>query len=444
MATHTIRKGLNLPIEGSISSSDYTTEKDPEFVALLPQESWGIKPQMLVKIDEEVKIGTPLFRDKRDPKVIFTAPAAGIIHAINRGERRAVQSVVIKVKNFEDSIKLDNDYKCRESLKEILATSGLWPNLRQRPFDTVANSNDLPNAIFVTATNTHPLAADPYHLVKDRNSDIKAGLKAMCELSNGKVYFSMSSKKQWENYLIPEVEDHTFNGPHPAGNVGVHINALHPVNMERRVWHIDVQNLADIGLFLTSGALPTERIVAIVGPAAIEQKLIQTRHGASIEAFKDYAEPNSRFISGSVLSGATANPGEPLGYLSRYSQQISIVNDSLEREFMGWMKPVGSRWSFSGAYLAKFFKKSFKVDTDTNGSERAIVPSGAYEKVMPCDIMATQLIKALVSDDIDNSEKLGALELVEEDMALCEYVCPSKINITESLRTMLTRIEKES
>ena len=444
MATYTIKKGLNLPIAGSTSTTDCVQGAAAQQVALLPQEAWGIKVQMLVAVGDQVKVGSPLFCDRRDPDVIFTSPAAGTVAAVNRGARRAVQSVVIDVANFDEHAEMPSSDGSRASLVATLAASGLWPNLRQRPFDKVALSGTTPQAIFVTATDTNPLAVDPLHLVAGREADVQAGLKAMLTLSGGKVYFNTDGANDWSAFLVEGVEQHGFKGPHPAGNAGVHINALHPVNLERNVWHVDVQNLADMGAYLNSGKVPTARKVAVVGPAASKSEIVETQRGASMNVFSSYANSTVRFVSGSLLAGATANPGEEKGFLGRFAQQVSIVDDTPEREFINWMKPIGSRWSMSGTYLAKFIKKSFTTDTDLNGGERAIVPIGSYEKVMPFDIMPTQLIKALASNDVTMAEKLGVLEIVEEDIALCQYVCPSKVDITDMLRTMLTLIEKES
>ena len=444
MATYTIKKGLNLPIAGSTSTTDCVQGAAAQRVALLPQEAWGIKVQMLVAVGDQVKVGSPLFCDRRDPDVIFTSPAAGTVAAVNRGARRAAQSVVIDVANFDEHAEMPSSDGSRASLVATLAASGLWPNLRQRPFDKVALSSATPQAIFVTATDTNPLAVDPLHLVAGRETDVQAGLKAMLTLSGGKVYFNTDGANDWSAFLVEGVEQHAFKGPHPAGNAGVHINALHPVNLARNVWHVDVQNLADMGAYLNSGKVPTARKVAVVGPAASKSEIVETQRGASMDVFSSYANSTVRFVSGSLLAGATANPGEEKGFLGRFAQQVSIVDDAPEREFINWMKPIGSRWSMSGTYLAKFVKKSFTTDTDLNGGERAIVPIGSYEKVMPFDIMPTQLIKALASNDVTMAEKLGVLEIVEEDIALCQYVCPSKVDITDMLRTMLTLIEKES
>jgi Na+-transporting NADH:ubiquinone oxidoreductase subunit A len=250
--------------------------------------------------------------------------------------------------------------------------------------------------------------------------------------------------EDWAALLADGVTHQTFKGKHPAGNAGVHINALDPVGTERMVWHIDYQSVADLGEFVSEGKLATERCVAVVGPAALQTGIMKTRRGASTGNFKSFAKDGKvRFISGSVLDGATADPETEKGYIGRYSHQLTVLDDSPERELLNWVMPVGKRWSLTNSYLAKFFRKSFKTDTDMNGALRAIVPIGVYERVMPMDILPTQMIKALASDDLEGAEKLGVLELAEEDLALCQYVCPSKVDITGQLRAMLTRIEKE-
>lgn len=447
MAVHKIKQGLDVPIHGALENPSVVDGPAVGHVALLPQESWGIKVQMLAQVGDKVQAGTPLFRDRRDMDVVFTSPVAGTLEAVNRGARRAVQSVVVKVDGSGESVsfdKVDPKTADRETLVKSLCASGLWPNLRQRPFDKVAQSGETPRSIFVTAMDTNPLAVDPLALLAGREEDFQVGLSALCKLSGGATYLCTKQGQDWSAFLADGVTHETFAGRHPAGNAGVHINALDPVGPERMVWHIDYQGVAEIGAFLRHGQVPSERVVAIVGPAATKTALVKTLRGASTEAFQDYApaEP-TRFVSGSLISGATADPGSERGYLGRFAHQLTLVDDAPEREFVGWTKPIGSRWSLSNAYLAKFLKKKFRVDTDLNGGERAIVPIGNYEKVMPMDILATQMIKALASDDLEGAEKLGVLELAEEDIALCQYVCAAKIDITDMLRAMLTRIEKE-
>ncbi|MFK5956248.1 MAG: NADH:ubiquinone reductase (Na(+)-transporting) subunit A [Planctomycetota bacterium] len=447
MAVHKIKQGLDLPIHGALENHSLVDGPSVDRVALLPQESWGIKVQMLAHEGDKVQIGSPLFRDRRDPDVVFTSPGAGTVEAVNRGAKRAVLSVVVKLDGSADAVsfdKLDPGTCDRAALVTALTASGLWPNLRQRPFDKVAVSAETPRSIFVTAMDTQPLAPSPKEMLAGREEAFKLGLTALCKLSGGATYLCTKAGEDWAELSVDGVSQEQFAGPHPAGNAGVHINALDPVNMERKVWHIDYQGVAEIGEFLLSGVVPTERRVAVVGPAAEKCAVYKTRRGATTSAFTSACSPKGvRFVAGSLLSGATADPGSDKGYLGRYTHQLSLVDDAPEREFLGWVKPVGTRWSLTNTYFAKFVKKKFRIDTDINGGVRAIVPLGNYEKVMPMDILPTHLIKSLAANDVETAEKLGALELGEEDLALCQYVCPSKIDITDMLRAMLTRIEKE-
>ncbi|PCJ53468.1 MAG: NADH:ubiquinone reductase (Na(+)-transporting) subunit A [Planctomycetota bacterium] len=447
MAVYKIKKGLDLPIHGALENHSLVDGPAVDRVALLPQESWGIKVQMLAQEGDKVQIGSPLYRDRRDPEVVFTSPGAGTLEAVNRGAKRVVLSVVVKLDGSEDAAafdKLDPATADREALVKLLCASGLWPNLRQRPFDKVAPSAETPRSIFVTAMDTHPLAPSPKEMLAGREEAFKTGLTALTKLSGGATFLCTKAGEDWNALSVDGVAQHGFSGPHPAGNAGVHINALDPVNMERKVWHIDYQGVAEIGEFLMSGVVPTERRVAVVGPAAEKCAIYKTRRGATTTAFTSVCAPKGvRFVAGSLLSGATADPGSAKGYIGRYTHQLSLVDDAPEREFLGWVKPVGSRWSLTNTYFAKFVKKKFRIDTDINGGLRAIVPLGNYEKVMPMDILPTHLIKSIAANDLETAEKLGVLELAEEDLALCQYVCPSKIDITDMLRAMLTRIEKE-
>ena len=447
MAVINIKRGLDLPIHGALASNSMIDGPAIDRVALLPQEAWGIKVKMLVETGQEVQIGTPLYCDRRDPSVLFTSPAAGTVQAVNRGARRAVLSVVIDVAQNEQQVafeKLDLASADRDSLVAALCKSGLWPCLRQRPFNKVAVSSETPRSIFVTAMDTSPLAAGPLAMLAGREDAFKAGLQALTKLSGGATFLCTAAGEDWAATLADGVTHQTFKGKHPAGNAGVHINALDPVGTERMVWHIDYQSVADLGEFVAEGKLATERRVAVVGPAALQTGIMKTRRGASTGNFKSFAKDGKvRFVSGSVLDGTTADPETEKGYVGRYSHQLTLLEDSPERELLNWVMPVGKRWSLTNSYLAKFFRKSFKTDTDMNGALRAIVPIGVYERVMPMDILPTQMIKALASDDLEGAEKLGVLELAEEDLALCQYVCPSKVDITGQLRAMLTRIEKE-
>lgn len=443
----TIKRGLDLPIDGRAASPAIHDRLDVRQVALLPQEAHGIKAKVLVEEGQTVKVGDPLFHDRRDDDVLFTAPAAGRVSAVHRGARRVPLSVVIDV---------DGDARAElpaprpggasaDELRAALMGSGLWAYLRRRPFDGVARSTDQPVGIVVTAMDSRPLAPRPQEVLAGREEAFRGGLAALVGLGAAPVHLCVGTDEDWGAWTAEGVRTEVFDGPHPAGNAGTHIHHLCPVGSTRTAWHVGYQGVADIGQFLLSGKLPTSRVVAITGPVVDEPKLVRTRIGASIAAFAggETGIEHPRFVDGSALDGRALELDGPQGFLGRYSNQLTLLNDDVRRELLGWMKPVAGRYSVTNLLLDKFFRKRFTMDTDSNGSLRAIVPIGVYERVMPLDILATQLIKALASHDLEGAEKLGALELAEEDLALCEYVDPCKVPITTMLRDMLTRIEKE-
>lgn len=449
-----IKKGLDLPIPGGLDSPVLERSPEPGRVALLPQQSWGIKVQALANEGDRVQVGTPLYCDRRDPRVSYGSPAAGVLESIVRGDKRLALAFVVRAENFDEQQarpRVDVARASRQELVEALAASGLWPALRQRPFDRVAHSDDVPRAIFVTAMDTEPLAISPREAVRGREEHFRAGLEVLAKLAEKGVRLCSSAEEDWSELRtrggqpLAGVEAHQFRGPHPAGLAGTHIHFLEPVGGPRKVWHVAAQDVADVGEFFATGRVPTARRIAVVGPAARRRAFVQTRRGAEMSTFADFAAPGEvRFIGGSVLSGRTAQPGTPDGWLGRWDRQVSLLGDATEREFLGWSAPIGRRWSALNVYPAKWFGAArLRYDTDLNGSPRAIVPIGAWEKLMPLDVLPTQLIRALASDDLEGSEKLGALELAEEDLALCEFVDQSKTPVTTLLRTMLTRIERE-
>lgn len=453
-----IKRGLNLPLPGGIDSTVLLQAPEPAHVALLPQQSWGIKVQMLAQEGDRVLVGSPLFCDRRDPRVLFTSPAAGVVERVVRGEKRVALAVVVRPDNFNEQApqvaRLDANRASRAELVEALAASGLWPALRQRPFDRVAHSDEVPRSIFVTAMDTEPLAVSPREAVRGREDAFRAGLKALVKLSEKGVWLCSSAEEDWSDLNttngqpIEGVRARQFRGPHPAGLAGTHIHFLDPVGVKRKVWHVAAQDVADIGEFLSSGLLPTRRRVAIVGPAASKTAWVSTRRGADFASFESYADRSQgsvRFISGSPLAGRTAAPGSDAGFLGLWDRQITLLRDETVRDFLGWSVPLGRRWSITNVYPGKFlFPRKMRFDTDLNGSPRAIVPIGVWERVMPLDVLPTPLIKALASGEMEDAEKLGVLELAEEDLALCEFVDQSKTPVTSLLRTMLTRIEKEN
>ena len=444
-----IRRGLNVPLHGAPPSTVVLDRMSASRIALLPQEALGIKCRLLVEEGQTVRAGDPVFCDRRDERVVFTAPRGGRVTSIERGARRAVLAVIIEVDAQAEEAPFETgapDQYSREQLVERLAASGLWPGLRQRPFDCVARTDDHPGAIFVTAHDTRPCSVSPRELIRGREAHFQAGLLVLQQLTEGSVYLCTASNEDWSDCEVPGVQREGFEGPHPAGNAGTHIHFLHPVSDKRVAWHIGAQDVADIGQLFLTGKRPFQRTIALGGPAAKEPKLVRVVQGADLgELLQGEVEANQpRVLNGSALEGQAAELGAASGFLSRYANQVTVLEDEIERDLLGWALPVSGRFTLTNTVLDKFFRRRFKFNTDSNGSLRAIVPIGSYEEVMPLDVLPTQLIKALSSGDVELAEKLGVLELVEEDLALCQFVDPCKVPMTEWLRNMLTSIEKEA
>jgi Na+-transporting NADH:ubiquinone oxidoreductase subunit A len=465
MGAHKIKLGLDLPITGE-PRQEVHEGRAVGSVAVIAADYIGMRPAMAVKVGDVVKRGQLLFEDRKTPGVRFTAPGAGTVVAVNRGERRALQSVVIKLTDAEFAGETKDDEMqsfesftgkkagqlSRDQVRDLLVESGLWTALRARPFSrTPSPSADAPHSIFVTASDTHPLSPDVDVVMAGREDDFQAGLEAVAKLTEGKTYLCKMQGSAVAAGSASGVSVEEFSGPHPAGTVGVHIHTLDPVFREKTVWHIGYQDVIAIGELLRTGKLPTERIVSLAGPLVDRPRLIRTRVGASIDDLtggRELLKPegDTRVVSGSVLHGRDAQ-GEIHGYLGRYHQQISALAEPHEREFMRMVMPGPDVFStvraFVGAIFHQISPRKFAMDASANGSHRAMVPIGMYERVLPIDVMATHLLRALLVHDTVFAEKLGVLELDEEDLALCSFVCPCKNDYTTALRETLTIIEKE-
>ena len=445
-----IRRGLDVPIHGEADASAIVDRLSAKATALLPhQEAPGLKARPLVEEGATVQVGTPLLCDRRDERVLFCSPAAGRVEAIHRGPRRVVLGIQIAVDDFDSMVdfpEINPLTADAETVREALRQSGFWPCLRQRPYDKVADSNESPSALFINGADSAPLAASPHTLIRGRENAFRAGLQVLRRLTEGPVHLCTGPGEDWSAFVVDGVQHTIFSGPHPSGLVGTHIHKLHPVGHKRKVWHIDAQSTADIGQLFLTRRIPTTRVVAVTGPAAKTPKLVRTRRGISmLELLEGEVEATEgRVVNGSPLAGPEASPGTPAGFLGRYANQVTVLEDAVGRDLLGWALPVAGRFTQTNTLFDKFFRKRFKFDTDTNGSLRAIVPIGQYESVMPLDILPTQLVKALLSHDLELAEQLGALELAEEDMALLEFVDNSKQPLTKMLRSMLETIEKES
>ena len=443
-----ITKGLNLPIAGA-PSQQISDAAAVAHVALLGEEFPGMRPSMLVSEGDRVMKGQPLFEDKKNPGVLFTAPASGTVSAIHRGERRVLQSVVIAVDDgaavaFE---RFDADALAtlpRDVVQQQLLASGLWVSLRTRPYSKTPAAGSVPAAIFVNAMDTNPLAADPQPVIAARLAAFNAGLTLLTRLTDGKVHVCQASGGKLGGHPSGQVTFNEFSGPHPAGLPGTHIHFLEPVSHARQVWHLNYQDAIAIGRLFTEGELFAERIVALGGPQVRNPRLLRTCLGASLDEMLagELAEGENRVISGSVLSGTRA--AGPHAFLGRYHLQISVVKEGREKELFGWIMPGREKYSITRTTLGHFLRhKLFNFSTDTNGGERAMVPIGNYERVMPLDILPTHLLRDLLAGDTDGAQALGCLELDEEDLALCTYVCPAKYEYGPLLRDVLTRIEQE-
>ena len=446
-----IKRGLDLPIAGQPSQ---TIHDGPRIrnVALVGFDYNGLKPTMLVQVGDQVRLGQPVFTDKKNPGVQFTAPATGTVIEINRGAKRVFQSLVVEVDPASNEQETFESWPVgalggldREQVRNNLVTSGLWTALRTRPFSKVPAVDSTPHSIFVTAMDSNPLAVDPAQVIAGDAEAFGNGLAVLSCLTDGKVFVCKAAGADIPAGSAGQVVVEEFAGPHPAGLVGTHIHFLDPVGVNKTVWHIGYQDVIAVGKLFVTGKLNVDRVISLGGPVVENPRLVRTRVGASTDELTagQLEGAGNRVISGSVLSGRTARG--PVAYLGRYETQVTALAEGDNRPLLGWLSPGVDRFSAMRIYLSQFTRgKTFAFNTNTNGSPRAIVPIGAYEKVMPLDILPTQLLRLLVVGDIEVAQQLGALELDEEDLALCTYVCPGKYDYGPILRDNLTQIEKES
>ncbi|WP_101759637.1 Na(+)-translocating NADH-quinone reductase subunit A [Oceanicoccus sp. KOV_DT_Chl] len=440
-----INRGLDLPISGTPVQviSDGVKARS---VAVIGFDYVGMKPTMEVQVGDKVKTGQVIFTDKKTEGVKYTAPASGTIAAINRGDKRVLQSVVIDIEGDASEIFAtvsDVTQLSREQIVTTLVDSGQWTAFRTRPYSRVPAPASTPNAIFVAAIDTHPLAADPAVIIAEQATAFADGLTVLSKLTDGKVFVAKAPGAAIETGSAPVVTEE-FAGAHPAGLVGTHMHFLAPVSTRKVAWSIAYQDVIAIGKLFVEGKLYTDRVISLAGPQVERPELVRTRLGANLDELTagKMKVGSNRIISGSVLGGRTASGS--VAYLGRYHQQVTVLLEGSEREFMGWMSPGREKHSVLGIYISQLTKsKLMDFTTTTNGSERAMVPVGNYEKVMPLDILPTQLLRSLIVGDTQMAQDLGCLELDEEDLALCSYVCAGKYEYGPILRDNLTRIEKE-
>jgi Na+-transporting NADH:ubiquinone oxidoreductase subunit A len=459
MATHKITKGLDIPLAGRPMQVVRRTAPATR-VAVVADDFPGMKPRMHVEEGETVKRGQPLFENRKSPGILHTAPGAGRVIGIHRGARRVLQSVVIDLSDseragsprpeelttFDAFTGKPAESLTRDEIRDLLVEAGAWTAFRTRPYSKTPAVDATPAAIFVTAIDTAPLAPLPEVVLADRLPDFERGLRVISKLTEGKTYLCVAEHSDLPDKIDAPVSVERFAGPHPAGTPGVHIHLLEPVGRLKRVWHVGYQDVVAIGHLCDTGELDVSRVVSLAGPLVRDPALVRVRLGAHTD---DVVEGQletgveARVIAGDVLSGKRAD-GEAFSFLGRFDRQISVIQEDRERRFLGWLEPGTDRFSVFRLFASRLKGvKEFDLTTNTHGSPRPMLPWGTYEDVMPMDIIPTFLLRSMMVGDLERAEALGALELDEEDVALCTFVCPSKIVYGPILRRSLELIEAE-
>ncbi|MBN2634245.1 MAG: Na(+)-translocating NADH-quinone reductase subunit A [Bacteroidales bacterium] len=442
-----LKKGLDIRIRG-IAEKVLAEAAEPSLFAVRPVDFPGLIPKLIAKSGDNVQAGSPLFHDKIRPDIVFTSPVSGKVLSVERGDRRKILQVVIEKEGNESFSfrRADPASLNRDEIKKSLLSSGLWPALRQRPYHIVADPGDVPKSIFISGFDSAPLAPD-YNFIADnfQSEAFRTGLKTLAKLTDGKVYLVLNGACKPSQVLSEAegVEISYFSGPHPAGNVGIHIHHLDPVNKGEKVWYINLQDVVTAGILFMEGVYRPERIIALTGSEVINPRYHKVLAGSSVTPLvKENVKPgNMRYISGNVLTGSKIASD---GYLGFYDSQITVIPEGDYFEFFGWASPGLKKFSFHRTFLSSLLpSRDYRLDTNFHGGERAFVLTGKYEKVLPMDIYPMQLLKAIIAEDIDSMENLGIYEVAEEDFALCEFICPSKIEIQSVIRKGLELMIKE-
>lgn len=442
-----IHKGLDLPISGNPEQK--VRQGNPvKHVALIGVDYIDMKPTMLVNVGDKVKTGQLLFNDKKNKGVNFSSPGCGKVIAINRGAKRKFESLVIQLAGEERIRFLDPS--CHsvkdtspEEIRNLLVDSGMWPGFRTRPYGKIPAVDANPTSLFITAIDTSPLAPDPQVIIARSPEEYQLGLKILQRLFDVPIHYCTGAVKLLAAEELNGIEHWSFQGPHPAGLPSTHIHFIDPVHEDKKVWHIGYQDVIALGHLFTTGYLHTEKIVSLAGTAVNSPSLITTRIGANLSEICDQetSQESLRILSGSVLTGRESTGNYT--FLGRYHNQVSVLKESSGRSFCNWLSPGSDRFSIKPLFLSAL-QKHLKIPFSTAlwGGKRAIYPLGTYDQVMPLDIIATSLLKSLVTGDTEKSKDLGCVELIEEDLALCGFVCPGKNEFGAALRQVLTAIER--
>jgi Na+-transporting NADH:ubiquinone oxidoreductase subunit A len=437
-------KGLDIKLQGAAEKKTTVLGLASTY-AVSPLDFEGIVPKMLVKVGDAVKAGTPLFFNKNNASVVFTSPVSGTVAAVVRGEKRRILAVEIAADStiaYEEFGALDVKTATRDQIVELLLKSGLWTLLVQRPYGIIANPADMPKSIFVSAFDSAPLAPDYGYTLADDKQALQKGFEVLARLTEGKVHLSYNAKDAAPAFA--GVELHAFQGKHPAGNVGVQIHHIDPINKGEKVWTVGYADVAIIGRLFLTGKVDMTRTIAVTGAEVSAPAYVKVIAGAKLDSILNRnvaADAHARYISGNVLTGR--NVGKD-GYLGYYANQITVIPEGDNYELLGWAMPRFSKFSVSRAYFSWLFpNRKYNLDTNLNGEERAFVVTGLYEKYLPMDVYPMHLLKAIMAADLDKMEALGIYEVVEEDFALCEFVDPSKTEMQQIIRNGINLMIKE-
>ncbi len=454
-----LKKGLDIRIAGEAEKRVVSIEK-PTTYSISPLEFGNLVPKLLVKVDDVVEAGSPLFFDKYAPEVMFTSPVSGRVSAINRGEKRKILSIEVEADQTQvyKEFSVDLAAMSRQEIVNTLLNSGLWPSIIQRPYGIIAKSTDTPKSIFISGFDSAPLAADMNFVLKDEVANIQKGIEVLGKLTEGKVHLGLKAGEEALLSGISGVEKHVFNGPHPAGNVGIQIHHIDPINKGEVVWTADIQNVAIIGRLFNSGHVDMHKTIAVAGTKVNAPCYVNVLVGTKFSAILGTEEQNaqglgklnkgeeaSRIINGNVLTGTIANLESSVGL---YTKQISVIPEGDKYEMFGWIMPRFNKFSVSHSYFSWILnklcpKKRYDIDTNLNGGKRAMIVTGLYEDYLPMDIYPMYLIKAALAEDIEKMENLGIYEVLPEDMALCEFVDPSKTDIQAIIQNGINLMIKE-
>ena len=442
--TKKLTKGYNIKIEGTPSGSD-PKEFTSSTYAIKPTDFFGIAPipKLIPELNTEVKAGDPLLYDKQNEQLVYTAPVSGEVVEIKRGPKRRIDEVIIVAdgtQQFKQFPTLDAATLTRESVQERLIESGAWHFIRQRPFNVSANPNDTPKGIFISGFDTSPMAPAMDIAMAGKEQYFQAGINALAAMAP--VHLSVEKGNQIAAFAnVNNATIHTFSGPHPAGNVGVQIHHIDPVYKGQTAWTVNAQDVAVIGKLISEGIYQPQRVISVGGNGISNPGLYKVTQGVAYEELLNCIDEEVRVIDGDVLSGT---PAPKDGHLGFYSNQISVIKEGDEYEMLGWLFPSYARPTRSKSLVGSFLRsKPFDVNTNMHGERRAFVMSGQYEDVLPMDIFPVQLLKAIIANDFEGMEGLGIYEVVEEDLALCEFVCTSKQPVQSILRDGLEYIREQ-